>query len=244
MTAPQPHGMLMSVNAIPCVVTAMWVAAGRPEPNWQGKARTTRPTPIPRQGICALLGTMGPVFDARDVVSALFTQWDRFRFRDPAGLAFSPPAAWALRHRVAMQRPHGLIHGEFSLLTPADLHQALRILPDDPYSAVSVPVSGQKHLLPWARWGRVIIDNHCLSWDAGDVAALGTYTVLRQMGYGEAALTEPAPRWAILTRQARVDQRWALLRWSDLARWRSTHGYLDVAARATRTAKETEPLNG
>lgn len=42
--------------------TAAWVAAGRPEPDWQGKARTPKPTPTTRPGICALTGQPGNVW--------------------------------------------------------------------------------------------------------------------------------------------------------------------------------------
>lgn len=223
------------------IVDVMWSTAGRPDPNWQGKARTTRAAPEPRDGVCALTGAAGPVFDARHVVSDSFTGWDLFPFRtaDPSGLGFSPAAAWALRHRLAMQRPHALTCGWFGELDPPALYAALRDLPDDPAGAVSVPTSGQKHLLPWCRPGTVRTDALTLPWAGVDVDRLGTYAALRQLGHGETALTEPAPRWAQLRKHDRAQRQWVLLRWPDLDPWRARPEYLDVAARATRTPKET-----
>lgn len=112
----------------------LWNLAGRPAPDWQGKTRTPRTPPEPRPGVCALTGVVGPVFDARHVVSDLFTSWDRlpFRHRDPAGVAFSPPAAWAFRLRAARQQPHVSDDTALTEADPAMLHAALVALPDHP----------------------------------------------------------------------------------------------------------------
>lgn len=221
----------------------LWNLAGRPAPDWQGKTRTPRTPPEPRPGVCALTGVVGPVFDARHVVSDLFTSWDRlpFRHRDPAGVAFSPPAAWAFRLRAARQQPHVSDDTALTEADPAMLHAALVALPDHPTWVVTVPISRQKHLLPWAQPGTVRTDDETVTWTADDVNRLGTYTALRRLGFGEAALAEPAPRWPILNRLDVEARMWTLLRWSDLDPWRAHPARLDIAARATRTIKEKAP---
>lgn len=182
------------------IVRTLWTAAGCPVPDWQGKAKATVVTPAPRDGICALTGEHGPVVDARHVISDLFTGWDHLPFRgvDPQGLAFGPAAAWALRHKPAMQRVHVLRGGALIQAGPDELFAALVALPDEPGSVVSVPTSGQKHLLPWARRGAVRTDTMSLRWTIGDVTRLQLYRRLRSLGFGETALSEAAPRWAAL----------------------------------------------
>ena len=123
-------------------------------------------------------------------------------------------------------------------VTAVELHDALMRLPDNQWWTITVPISGQKHLIPWAQPGCVQTDNQSLAWTAADVERLGTYTALRALGFGEISLAEPAPRWPILTKLDRADQRWALLHWAQLDPWRKNADYLDVAARATRKEKK------
>jgi len=220
------------------VLAAAWHAAGRPEPNWQGKAVHPRAAPPWRTGVCALTGVYGDVVDTRHVVSELFTGWDLLPHRGAAGAGFGRVAAWAFRHRTAMQRPHALIRGQWAELSPAGLLAALMTLPADA-GFVTVPVSGQKHLLPWAAPGALITDHGRLPWTTADVDRLAMYREVRAAGFGEAAIAEPAPRWPILTRLPHAGQRTLLAVWPELDPWRRVPPYLDVAARATRVPKET-----
>ncbi|MGH3993091.1 MAG: hypothetical protein ACRDSN_11595 [Pseudonocardiaceae bacterium] len=222
------------------IAHALWDAARRPEPNWQGKAKTVRCAPTPRPGVCALTGEAGMVWDGTHVVSDLFTGWDGLRFRnvDPAGLGFGPAGAWVIRLQVAMRRAHVLRGGELVMPDPPGLFAALVALPHEPTSVVSVPTSGQKHLLPWAEPGAVRTDNMTLRWSAGDVDRLRLYRWLRGLGFGETALSEPAPRWVAVRGLAAPDVRMVMSRWGELDPWRAVPTRLDVAARATRTPKE------
>lgn len=223
------------------IAHALWSAAGCPFPDWQGKAKATRTAPAPRPGVCALTGVVGAVFDAHHVVSDTFTEWDRFplRGRDPQGLGFGPAAAWVLRHKPGMQRPHVLRGGTLAEVGPLELFAALTALPGEPGSVVSVPTSGQKHVLAWAEPGAVRTDTLTLRWTPDDVARLGLYAELRRRGFGETALSEPVPRWAGLGKLPGRDRGLVVARWAELDPWRAVPAYLDVAARATRTPKET-----
>ena len=146
-------------------LTALWHAAGCPEPNWQGKATKPVDIPVPRPGVCALTGAPGMVWPLAKITTTL-TTIDRFRFRDadPAGLALGPAATWALRHRAAMQHPHGTLNSVFTQLDPPSLLAALTALADDPHGWIGVPQSRQKHLLPWAEPGTVRTDDETLRW--------------------------------------------------------------------------------
>src|SRR5690606_16602595 len=141
------------------------------------------------------------------------TTVDRFRHRDldPDGLALGEAAAWAVRHRTAMQQPHATdTAGQLVEVDPETLRVALGRLAVDPTTWVLVPQSRQKHLLPWAEPGSVRIDDRSLPWGRRDMDRLGTLAALRQLGFGEAALAEPAPRWPILTRLDPDARKWVL----------------------------------
>lgn len=219
--------------------TAAWVAAGRPEPDWQGKARTPKPTPTTRPGICALTGQPGNVWPLTKVTSTL-TTLDRFPHRniDPQGIALGPAAAWALRLRAQMQIPHALTGPTFGPVDPPELFAALTTLPDQPLNWIGVPQSRQKHLLAWAQPGTVRVDDENLRWTRTDVDLLRLYQWLRDNGFGETALAEPIPRAVLLTKLSAADKRTVIERWAELTPWRDHQAYLDVAARATRQPKE------
>src|SRR5690606_29140196 len=181
----------------------LWRAAGRPDPNWQGKARTPKTPPAPRPGVCALTGIPGDVWPLTKITTTL-TTLDRFphRDQDPAGIALGPAAAWAVRHRDAMLRPHGIDPtGRHRPLEGPDLYDALVRAATDPTVMASVPV-GQfpAQILPWAQWGHIGTDTGWWPWGAADIDRLGTYQALRRLGFGETAITEPEPRFALLQR--------------------------------------------
>lgn len=217
----------------------LWERAGRPEPNWTGKAKTLRAAPPTRDGICALTGVVGLVVDIRHVLSDLFTEWDRLPHRNHPLAGISIPAAWAFRLRVAMQWPHVCIgDGPLTQVDPEGLRDALVALPTHPQGIVCVPQSMQKHLLPFATPGTVRTDAETLTWTVADVERLRAVETLRGLGFGEAALAEPAPRWPTMSRLDPQARSTVLGLWRDLAPWRTHGAYLDVACRATRKPKE------
>lgn len=220
------------------VIDAMWAAAGRPDPDWTGKAATARPAPPSRPGVCAMTGARGEVWDARHVVSDSWTAWDLFGFRhvDPAGVGFGAAAAWALRTRRLFQRPHALVGASWVELDGPGLYDALVAL--DGHGTVLVPISRQKHVTPHARWGHVATDDGPIPWTAADNERLDVYRRLRAAGFGESALTEPAPRYQIIARADNPSEIMEL--WPALDGWRRSYGYMEVAARATRRPKDVE----
>lgn len=182
----------------------------------------------PASGLCMLCGQPA-AHDHRDVLSANFGDWDRLAWR--ASGALCTPCAWGYQHRPLRTWPHD----ESGRLDPRRLSAALAGL--GPTGYVCVPVGGKRHLAPYARPGLVSTDAGHLPWTGQDTTRLAVYTRLRAAGFGETALVERAPPWPLLTR---VPQRAAVLAdWPLLDPWRHLPGYLDVAARATRTPKET-----
>jgi hypothetical protein len=221
-------------------VIAAWAAAGRPEPNWQGKARSARTAPTTTDGICALTSTRGAVVPITACVSDSFTAWDRLRHLDCPHVGFSRPAAWAFRERIAMQRPHGLVDGAWSIFADGpDLLAALTRF--DPHrDLLLVPQSRQKHLLPWVTWGTVRVDDETLAWGEHERHLLGVYARLRDLGFGPIAITEPTPRFQLLRNLDGPTRADVLAMWPTLDRWRAHTAYLDVAAIATRRPRPAQ----
>lgn len=217
-----------------------WAAAGCPEPNWAGRSKQAVSAPKQRPSVCALTGMIGPVVEPGAVLSDLFTTWDRLPWRLAPNAGLSLAAAWAFKARQHQTTPHGLIDGAWRPLTPAALFAALLELPAHPQWLVTVPQSRQKHLVPFAELGRVRVDDETLTWAAADVDRLQLVARLRRLGFGEAALAEPAPRWVVMARTPISEQGFVLDAWAALSPWRAHPAYLDVACRATRPPKDTD----
>lgn len=215
-------------------VHAAWLAAGSPTPNWSGKAKTERSAPEMREGVCALTGESCLVVDIRHVLSDLFTTWDRLQFRNRPGAGLSLPAVWAFRERAHLSQPHAMTNGKWRMLMPSELLHALKMLPVRPDTVVCVPQSRQKHVVPFAELGTVRVDDETIEWKSSDVDRLATLARLRDFGFGEAALAEPAPRWPILLKLDTTQQSEVVNLWPSLNPWRKHSALLDIACRATR----------
>lgn len=215
-------------------VVAVWEAAGCPEPDWSVRGRDElAPEAFP--GVCALTGQPGPVYPIGKVVTGMWVGVDQLEHLHRPDAGWSKPVAWALRNRLSRQHPHALIDGTWAQLTPSDLFAALMAMTGR--DVVLVPQSRQKHLLPFAEWGAVRTDDESHPWGSTERDLLGTVRALRSMGFGEAALMEPAPRWPILTKLPRPDQAWVVRHWDSLRPWRQHPALLDIACRATRKDK-------
>lgn len=205
------------------VAAALWDGAGRPEIPGQGRGAHTPPAPT-RTVTCILCGATAIGCAIRDVTSGNFLDWDRCPH---TGDGFCRPCAWTLRHKPLRLTPH--------VVTATATHHDLTVL-HDPLGhgvAVIVPVSRQKHVAPWARWGTVTTDNDQVTWTIEHAELLAVYAELRSLGFGETALTETEPRWQILSK---LDRRHDVIDlWHRLDPWRRRPACMDIAARATRT---------
>lgn len=60
-------------------------------------------------------------------------------------------------------------------------------------TAVIIPVSGKRLVLPRAQWGKVAFDGGVIEWTRRDYTILRTATDFRDQGVGERELLEPSP---------------------------------------------------
>lgn len=165
-----------------------------------------------------------------------FTDWDRLPWRT-GGTNFCPACTWAFRTTELRWYAHIVTAaGRAWQAKPGDLSTALSA-PLGEHTLVTVPVSMQKHLLPYARWGMVSTDNILLPWREHEACLFGAYRRLLALGFNGAAIAEPAPRWQPLSKLDPATRSQVMAWWPRLDPWRQARPYLEVAARATRRPK-------
>lgn len=189
-------------------------------------------------GTCVLCGTEGTGMPVYGVLSDNFLNGDRLPFRATPTPMLCPACSWSFRDRRLRQQATETTAEGLRVLDPPALLDALS-RPVDGDRAVCVPIQGRKHLYPWLRWGTVMSDQGDRAWGEQEVERLRTVAWLRDLGFGEAALREPSPRWTVLGRLGPQHVSDALDAWPSLRPWRLDQT-IEVAIRATRKAKERE----
>lgn len=221
-----PVGMRNRTHRWDVVSTAFAATGATVEP---GDARCAR---------CATDGVATTPTTA--VVSRSFTGYDDWAAPAEAGLCRA--CAWSYRAGQWRRRMHVVRSAPtptVTVMSPRGLQRLLsRPLAND--TAVVVPLRpGRKHVLPHAQWGTVAVDDGTLAWVEADVAALAAMIRLRLLGFGAAALSDPAPPWRFL--RGVPDARWSsvLADWEILGRRRGFPMWWDLAVRASTPARST-----
>lgn len=217
---------------------ALWRALGCP-------SSTTKATPLNEQAPCAGCGGPGGRFLIKAVVSDKFTGWDPYTgdngvTGDPAWCDGCTWAHTAVELRV---RPWLItVDGQFGQPSREALHDMLsRPLPA--HTALSVPVSRKKHLVPYLRWGEVRGDDRSLPWSPTHAGRFRLVLWMRALGFSEAALTAPAPRFEQLVALTPKQMAEVMRAWEELNAWRADTAYLDVALTASRATAHPSPVN-
>ena len=210
------------------VLTAAWIAAGRPQ--------VLDPATAGRCARCSAIG--GQMVPTREVVSRVFTAFDGWA--DPGGPTVCPTCAWGYREPALRSGAHLVTASGPGLkrVTPAGILSILAApLPGG--AALVVPLRpGRKHLFPTAGWGRVTLDDLLLPWSAADCGRLEATTRLRDDGFGSRMLAAAAPAWPVLRKLPRGQWPRVLADWAALTPWRQRRPWLDLAIYATAARTE------
>lgn len=190
--------------------------------------------------LCAQCGQPATTL-AKDVVSTNFVDADLWRWRNHGDLPMLCTAcAAAYKDRALRVWPHRLdmTTSDRTRLAPSELG-ALLDEPLTPTICVVVPIGGKKHLWHRAEGAHVVSDHIVHRWLRDDCDRLDAVRHLRQIGFGEAAMAEPAPRWAVMRNLSASQRSEVIDLWASTDRWRQQlRPLLDVALRATRKDKE------
>lgn len=103
-------------------------------------------------------------------------------------------------------------------------------------AAIVVPISGRKHVLPYAQWGTIRVDDINLTWRTRDTHRLHITAELRSRGVPATTLNDPAPPTRWLTTQPPETWEPTQRQWRELDPWRNTP-HLDLALKATHHLK-------
>lgn len=191
------------------------------------------PAPAGREtGTCgACRAEQVTVVAAESVVSVNFTDWDRI---DRGNLVVCDGCAWAVGEPAA--RTHFAVasaqeYGSSGFLS-ADWLVARELLsaPLGVGQALSLPVGGRKHLLPFADWRFISTDWGLIRWGAPEVELLRAVMLLRAAGWSEAAIRAAEMPSSGVTAGAIAG---ALPSWVLLRRWRGSPA-LQVSLRVSR----------
>lgn len=218
------------------VVQAAWVAAGRPSESGRAGAAVI--------DSCARCGSYGVLTDVRHVVSRSFTGRDHWS--TPGGSGLCSACTWAYRAPELRRAAHVIVSGQQPALRCLDASSLFEVLshPVGPHIAVTVPRSGRKHLLPGARWGRLVLDDVALPWAGADAARLGVMDEVRHLGASDADLRQPAPPWPLIQAAGPQGRARLVQAWDELRGWRSQPAHLEAALIATRRPRPTSPPRG
>lgn len=190
-------------------------------------------TQVAGRGICARCAS--PDQDLVAVTAVLsrgFTSIEQWRH--PSGWGLCQPCAWSYATTELRRHPHlvRLHPPALQALSPLELGQLLTG-PVKVDVAVTVPSRpGRKHVLPSAQWGRVTLDETPLTWTRADTVRLAALLRLRQAGAASAALTRPAPPWALIRASRQVREN-VITDWEILTPWRERPQWLTLALLAT-----------
>lgn len=182
-----------------------------------------------RVGVCCRCGTHSNVAPVTSVISAKFTGFDTLSNGD----GFCPACAWA--YSVATRRLTLAITATTSTVldTPALFDHLLCLTVS---TALVVPLSGRKHVLPHAQWGTVRVDDINLVWRTSDIDRLRLVSDLRGRGAPASSLQDPNPPWQWLRTQPEATWSATQQQWRSLICWRATP-HLQLAIKATHPQK-------
>lgn len=180
-------------------------------------------------GECRRCGAHGHLTPVASVVSAKFTGFDSLGHGD--GLCHV--CAWAYsastrRLTLAISATAATVLDSVGLFD--------QLLRPTVSTALVVPLSGRKHVLPHAQWGTVRVDDINLVWRTSDITRLRTVAELRSRGVPPSTLEDPCPSWQWLRTQPEATWSATQQQWRSLTCWRATP-YLQLVIKATHHQK-------
>lgn len=195
-------GSLAAVLVDPVVVT--WKALGDPAP-------VVNSGPVARCGRCSQEQSLKLL---REILSSNFTGWEQV---DPASEGLCGPCAWAYQESSLRLKPIHIKREAASWAEKGDL-VALLSQPLSSNDSVTLPMRGQKHLLPSAKWGAVTSDAGTISWNHEAAHLLRTMLLARAEGTRKSDYEMSAPPIVVLHNAGAIAFEW----WKIFQRWHGT----------------------
>jgi len=191
-------------------------------------------------GVCARCEVITVLMPIQEVVSSNFTGWEGLA---PEAQGLCESCSWSFREsRLRINAV--LVHSELGAVWASrDQVTACLQVPLTEEVALSVPILGKKHLLPYSEWGTVVGDDGALPWREPEAKLTCVVVALRSFGVRESEMGEPVPPYRVVSdlladTQATLD---LMAKWEELRPWQGTPQFA-IAIRGTRPEKVLSPV--
>lgn len=192
----------MAVLVDPIVVA--WNALGGPAP-------VVNSGPVARCGRCNQEQSLKLL---REILSSNFTGWEQV---DPSSLGLCSPCAWAYQESL-LRTKAVLIDQTSASWVGMDTLVLLLSHPLSSNHAVTLPMRGQKHLMPSAKWGYITSDSGSVTWNEEAASLLRTMLLARESGAKKSDYEKQAPSLAVIQSAGSESFAW----WETFTRWSGT----------------------
>lgn len=221
--------MLSTIETM-TVTEAVYQAAGNPP--------VDRPVSFDGPRFCGNCRRTRPGAPAHKILTSQFGSWDHIT-ADPHGARWLCTAcAWSYR-AADYRRRNTVVTAAGSVNHPesAQLREMLtRPIPAD--TAIIVPVSTKKIVLPLAQWGMLATDAGCLSWRPRHHKATTAATRLRDLGCSEPELSASAPPFRVVSALSASERLEVAALWRSLASVRADKAAMGLIQNLSRRAKK------
>lgn len=184
-------------------------SAGRPPLN--------KPVSFDIERLCGSCRTVQTVAPAKRILTSQFGSWGDIVTDPSGGRWLCLPCAWAYRD-ITMRRKSSVIDAD-GMTHPSvrELREGVLAGPIPVNTAVVVPISGKKVLLPRARRGALTFDGGVGPWTHRDRTLLDVAVSLRARDIGEKELLSPSPPIRVLLNTDPATHEDLFAQWSLLA---------------------------
>ena len=183
-------------------------------------------------GTCDICHTQGPVRLLHRIVSENFTDWDTL----PRGTRYAcDTCCWGYLTPDLRTKCYLINKNDSTILPLTKAETRPHLITALPaHIALTVPLSGRKHLLPQAQWGYLSSDNGTILWDKEAAELMLDFCILREAGVTDEHLTgHTLPPRTVLTASG------VYTAWERIKPWKSSP-YYDVVSRVSRLWNGTE----
>lgn len=194
---------------MPSPAFTAWQYSGMPEPinDYASKYIIT--------GQCSHCGQNGKAVMAKRIVSKLFTNWDAYSNIDKPLLC--NPCIWAFSEKD--NRSEAILFIEDTLYTGYQI-QSMKDLMKQPLSGDSFMSAGlrkNKHVLPYAKWGHVRIEDLNFKWSVRETHWLSIVERLNSLGFALGDIkNDDSPSFSTIVKLNKDEAKEAYALWKEL----------------------------
>lgn len=181
-----------------------------------GKPRLNKPVFFEIERLCGSCRRVQDVAPAKKILTSQFGSWEDIVTDPRGGRWLCLPCAWAYRD-ISVRRKPSLISAD-TMTHPSvkELREGVLTGPIPADTAVVIPTSGKRVLLPKAHRGALTFDGGVISWTRRDRTLLDVAVSLRARGIGEKELMESSPPIRVLLDTDPAEHEDIFTQWSTL----------------------------